>query len=341
MMSRAKAAAQGALGAKGSGASAAPAAERTLAGRAGELLLRYGMVFALVGIVIVAQVLYPGFLAPQNISNILSQNAPLGIIAVGMTFVMVAGGFDLSVGALYAAGATFYASLAVQDISLPVAAALTVLVGLVAGAVNGAVVTRLKVNPFVATLGTSSIFGGAAFLYSRSSPFVVQNSAFTELGRGYLAGVPYAVLILVGVFVVGGVALAKTVYGRSIYAIGGNNEASRLAGMRVDLLRASTYVLVGACSTVAGMIIGSRLGVGQADIGATMALDAIAVVVIGGTSLRGGEGAIWRTAIGLLILAVITNLLDSLAVDANVQLVVKGAIVIGAVALDALARSRR
>jgi len=135
--------------------------------------------------------------------------------------------------------------------------------------------------------------------------------------------------------------LAKTVYGRTLFAIGGNNEASRLAGLPTEWLRTSTYVVSGACASIAGMIIASRLAIGQADIGATMALDSIAIVVIGGTSLLGGEGAVWRTVIGMLIVAVLTNLLDSLAVDANYQLVIKGVIVIAAVALDARVRAAR
>jgi ribose transport system permease protein len=131
------------------------------------------------------------------------------------------------------------------------------------------------------------------------------------------------------------------VYGRSIYAIGGNDEAARLAGLRVDVLRGSTYVITGLCSAIGGMILASRLGVGQADMGANVALDSIAIVVIGGTSLLGGEGAMWRTAVGLLIIATLTNIFDSLAISNNYQLVVKGAIVIGAVALDIFARSRQ
>jgi ribose transport system permease protein len=142
------------------------------------------------------------------------------------------------------------------------------------------------------------------------------------------------------VFLVGGVILAKSVYGRSIFAIGGNNEAARLSGMRVDLLRASTYVLTAVCSGIGGMILASRLGVGQADMGGSIALDAIAIVVIGGTSLLGGEGAMWRTAVGLLTIATLTNVFDSLAISTNYQLVVKGCIVVGAVALDLFARSR-
>jgi ribose transport system permease protein len=303
--------------------------------------LQNGMVVVLIGLLFAAQVLYPGFLDVENLKNILLQNAPLGLIAVGMTFVMITGGFDLSVGALYGTGATVYASLAVKGWALPPAALVTVVLGLVAGAVNGLIVTRLRVNPFVTTLGTASIFGGATLLYSHSSPYAVSDSGFTSLGRGEALGVPYSVWMLLAVALVAGLVLARTVYGRSLYALGGNREAARLVGMRVDLLRVSAYVLVGGCSTLAGLLVASRLGVGQADIGATVSLDAIAVVVIGGTSLMGGEGAIWRTIVGLLILSVLTNLLDSLAVDSNVQSVVKGAIVIFAVAIDAYARTLR
>ena len=305
------------------------------------LVKRYGLLVVLALLVGVSQCLYPRFLDPQNIKNILSQNAPVGIIAVGMTLVMITGGFDLSVGSIYAAGATIYASLAVAGWSLPTAAAATVAVGVVAGLINGLIVTRLKVNPFVATLGTMTAYSGLALIYSNSSPFVVDDTTFTHLGRGSALGLPVSVWLLFAFLALGQFILSKTVYGRTLFAIGGNNEASRLAGLPTEWLRTSTYVLSGACSAVAGMIIASRLAIGQADIGATMALDAIAIVVIGGTSLLGGEGAIWRTAIGMLIVAVLTNLLDSLAVDANYQLVIKGVIVIAAVALDARVRAAR
>jgi len=305
------------------------------------LVKRYGLIVVLVLLVGVSQYLYPRFLDPQNIKNILSQNAPVGIIAVGMTFVMITGGFDLSVGSVYAAGATIYASLAVAGWSFPVAAAATIAMGLVAGLVNGLIVTRLNVNPFVATLGTMTAYSGLALIYSNSSPFVVADPGFTQLGRGASLGLPVSIWILFAFFAVGQFVLAKTVYGRTLFAIGGNNEASRLAGLPTEWLRTSTYVVSGACASLAGMIIASRLAIGQADIGATMALDAIAIVVIGGTSLLGGEGAVWRTVIGMLIVAVLTNLLDSLAVDANYQLVIKGVIVVAAVALDARVRATR
>lgn len=306
-----------------------------------DISLRYGLLIVLLMLIAVSQTLYPRFLDPQNIKNILSQNAPLGIVAVGMTLVMITRGFDLSVGATYAAGATVFASLASAGWPLWAAGAVTLVVGLLAGLINGTIITRVNVNPFVATLGTTSVFSGLALLYSNSSPFVVSDKAFSFLGRGSVLGLPVSIWVLGAVLVIGELVLRKTVYGRCLYAIGGNDEAARLAGLPTLLLRTTTYVICGVCAALGGMIIASRLSIGQADIGSSMALDAIAVVVIGGTSLMGGEGSVWRSAIGLLIVAVLTNLLDSLAVDSNYQLVIKGTIVVTAVALDALARSRR
>jgi ribose transport system permease protein len=297
------------------------------------------IIWLLIALVILCRILYPGFLARDNIFNILSQNVQVGLIALGMTFVMIAGGFDLSVGAIYAAGATVYAMEA-KVMALPLAALLALTVGLIAGTMNGLIVTRLRVNPFIATLGTTSIFGGAAYLFSHSAPVLVDRPDFTILGAGRWFGVPISLAMLVFAYAIGTLVLAKTVYGRSLYAVGGNPEAARLAGLRVDFLKTSTYALVGVLSALGGMIIASRLSIGQADIAGTMSLDAIAVVIIGGTSLFGGSGAVWRTAVGLLLLAVLTNLFDALALDSNFQSLIKGAIVIGAVALDAFSRRR-
>jgi ribose transport system permease protein len=299
------------------------------------------MVIVLVMLVAASQAIYPQFLDPMNVRNILSQNAPVGIVAVGMTLVMITQGFDLSVGSVYAGGATLFAGLTVAGWSLLPAAAATIAVGLLAGLCNGLIVTKLRVNPFVATLGTMSAFAGLALIYSKSQPIIVTDEAFTVLGRGYYFGLPISIWILLAFLIGGEAVLSKTVYGRQLYAIGGNDEAARLAGLRTELLRASTYVVCSGCSVIAGMIIASRLALGQADIVATMALDSIAVVVIGGTSLLGGEGAIWQTAIGLLIVSALKNILDSLAVDTNYQLLIKGIIVIVAVAIDAKVSARR
>lgn len=305
-----------------------------------DVVRRFGTVLLLVVLAGGAQAVYPGFLAWGNIQNILAQNSQVGIIAVGMTLVMIAGGFDLSVGAVYAGASVFFAELA-HTLPLPLAFAVVVVIGMAAGAVNGLLVTWGKVNPFVATLGTGSIYGGLAFLHSHSAPVLNDDPGFTWLGQSDLAGLPVSAWLMVVVFVVGGVVLSRTVYGRSLYAMGSNSEAARLAGLRVDLLRGSTYLVVGGCAAIGGCIAASRLSVGQADIGSSIALEAIAAVVIGGTSLLGGEGAVWRSAVGLLVIAFITNLCQSKGLDINVESVLTGVIIIGAVWLDASARSRR
>ena len=322
------------------GPAAAPARHTShIAARARVALMRYPMLWILGLVVLGATLAYDGFLTFANLENLLSQNAPIGIVAIGMTFVIISGGFDLSVGALFAGGAVVYGSL---DGRVPAALALVaaVAVGIAAGGVNGALITRIKVNPFIATLGTASVFAGAVALYAAPDGEFIASASFSALGSDEIAGLPIAVWVLALVAVVAGLVLARTVYGRSVYTVGGNLEAARLAGMRVDVLRASVYVLVGACATFAGAMLASRVGVGQADIGATIALDAIAIVIIGGTSLFGGEGAIWRTVVGLLILATINNLFDSLTVDSDVQAVIKGGILIAAVGLDVFIRAR-
>lgn len=308
----------------------------------GSFATKYAMLGVLVVLIIVASILYPGFVNPANIGNILTQNAAVGLIAIGMTFVIISGGFDLSVGATYALGATLFAGLTIQTGSVVVAGIGALLAGVIVGLVNGTIISRLGVNPFVATLGTSSVISGIAYIYSNSSPFIVNGvPAFQDLALTTIAGVQLPIWILVIGFVVAAVVLAKSTFGRNIYAVGGNYEAAWLTGLRVKGLNASVYVLTGGLAALAGMMDASRLGVGQADVGANIALDAIAIVVVGGTSLLGGEGALWRSAVGLLILSTLTNVFYSLNVSQHWQLIAKGAIVVAAVAVDAVIRSKK
>jgi ribose transport system permease protein len=304
-----------------------------------DIMVRYGIVVVLAILSVVAVILYPRFFSIQNIFNILSQNAPIGIIAVGMTFVMIAGGFDLSVGSIVGLGATFFASFALRS-GLLVAALVAILAGLTVGSINGIVINRLRVNPFIATLGAASVINGLMLIYSNTQPYVVSDPAFQAVGAGKTGPIPTSILVLAFVFLVGGFALSWTKYGRRIYAIGGNAEASHLSGIRVEFIRSTTYALSGVLAALAGILIASRLGVGQANMGATMTLDAIAIVVVGGNSLMGGEGAMWRTLVGLLVLATLTNIFYSVDVDPNWQLVAKGLIIVAAVALDSLAPKR-
>ena len=303
---------------------------------------KYTMVGVLIVLLSVATVLYPRVLSPANLGNILSQNAAVGIIAVGMTLVIMTGGFDLSVGAVYALGSVLFAGITVQTGSIFLAGVVALFVGLLLGAVNGVLVSVAKINPFVATLGTASIISGIAYIYSNSSPFIVDNAPdFQNLALTTILGIKLPIWILIAVFVVGSILLSKTTYGRNISALGGNYEAAWLSGIKVRSLTTSVYIITGGLAAFAGMMDSSRLGVGQADVGAAIALDAIAIVVVGGTSLRGGEGAVWRSAVGLLILATLTNVFYSMNVTQNWQLIAKGTIVVVAVAVDAIIRARK
>jgi ribose transport system permease protein len=296
----------------------------------------YGIVILLVGLIILGRGVYSGFFSGSNLSSIVSESAPLGIVAIGMTFVIIAGGFDLSVGAIYAIGATIFAAMG-NTHSWLLSGLAAVATGLVLGLINGVAVTVLRVNPFIATLGTSSIYGGAVLLISNNKAYVLNR--FSALGSDNWGAIPISVVVLVILFAIGWAVLQMTVFGRSVYAVGGNYEAARLAGLRVALIRTTTYVLSGGLAAFAGVMEASRLASGQGNIGATTALNAIAVVVIGGTALLGGEGAMWRTGIGLLIIGILTNVFFSLALSANWQTVVTGIILILAVAFDVLVRT--
>jgi ribose transport system permease protein len=309
--------------------------------RGSNLFARFSMVGVLVVLVVLATILYPGFLSPNNVSDLLVQNTGVGIIALGMTFVIISGGFDLSVGSIYAMGATVSAGVALSTGSPALGVLAAVVAGALCGVLNGALVAVLNINPFVATLGTASIISGVAYIYSKSAPFIVSDPNFKVLATSRTAGVPTPIVILLVTFLVGGALLAMTRYGRNVYAVGGNREASRLSGLPLSRLTASVYVMTGLLAAFAGTIDASRLGVGQADVGANTALDAIAIVIVGGTSLRGGEGAVWRSVVGLGIFATLTNLFYSLNLSQNWQLLAKGTIVLIAVALDSWSRRRR
>lgn len=307
--------------------------------RAADLLPKYGILGILILLVIVAQLLYPRFLTIQNLADILSQNAAVGIVAIAMTFVIISGGFDLSVGSIYALAGTVFAGMTLSaSVGLGFGAAL--LVGLVLGFANGVLVAYFNVNPFIATLGTGSVILGLAYLYSNSSPFIVRDAAFKMLGAGQFAGIRIPIVALIVVAAVAWILLAFTPYGRNVQAVGSNAEASRLSGLPVPWIKISVYMISGAAAAFAGTIDASRLSVGQADVGSSIALDAIAIVVVGGTSLRGGEGAIWRTLVGLLIFASLTNVFYSLNLSQNWQLIAKGLIVVIAVTVDARLRRR-
>jgi ribose/xylose/arabinose/galactoside ABC-type transport system permease subunit len=285
-------------------------------------------------LVIIATVANEHFWTTANIRNILTQNAPLALVAFGMTAVLICGVFDLSVGAIVAAGAVTFA-LSAEHVILPVAALLAILVGAAAGAINGYVVAGLKVNAFIGTIATGAIFTGLVFIGSGSSPVQLTADGYSTIGLGRIGPVPWALVVVIAVYLLLAGLLNRTVIGRYVFATGGNSKAARLNGVPVGLITAGSFVVGGALSALAGVITASQLGLGQPTLGANTALDAFAIVVIGGTSVFGGRGAMWRTIVGLLIIALMTNILNSLAWDSTTQSLTKGIVLLLAVALEA------
>ncbi|MBU8877515.1 ABC transporter permease [Bacillus sp. FJAT-29790] len=303
------------------------------------LFLEYGTVVAFIIIIVAATILYPRFLVPENLLNIYSQLSIIGVMSIGMTFVLITGGLDMSVGGIYAASAVLVASLA-DSLPLVIVMVITILFGFTLGLLNGIVVTKFNVPAFIATLGSGSIFTGMALLYSKSQPFYVEKTSFQWIGSGYVSVIPVSVILLFLAYIIAGVILTFTTFGRSLFSIGGNKEASRLSGLRVNGITTSVYGISGICAAISGIIIASRLGQGQANIGETIVLDVIAAVVIGGTSLYGGQGAIWRTFIGGSTLIILSNVFDSMAMSPYWQSIFKGIIIIGAVMFDFYTRSK-
>jgi ribose transport system permease protein len=292
-------------------------------------LSEYGVVLALVVLVIIVASLQPAFLSLGNISNVLAQWAPVAIMGIGMTYVVLTGGFDLSMAATYALAAVVAATLG-QTLPPIVAFMGAIVVAGVVGLLNGVIVTLLRVNPFIATLGSSLIITGVALLLTGNRPIQVDFEPFTELGRGSYIGVPLSALLMIALFFIGGLILAFTKYGHNIYAVGGNREAARLSGIRSDRVVASAYLVAGVCAGIAGTITASRLSSAQAGLSGQLVFDVLTVVIVGGTTLAGGKGSMWRTAVGVAILATLQNGFNLLDIDAYYQNIIKGVIIIAA-----------
>ncbi|MFB8387672.1 ABC transporter permease [Microbacterium sp. NPDC055910] len=283
----------------------------------------------------------PVFLSPINMSNLLDQWATVGIIACAGTFVLISRMFDLSVGATFALSGVIAATVtnATESVGFGFIAGLAT--GVLVGLVNGIAVAFININPFIATLATSLMLGGVAVAVSGGVLVSVSVPGFTALGQGMLLGLTLPGIALIAVFLIAWFVLSRTVYGRRVYAVGGGPEAARLSGIHVRLVHTSVFVLSGLAASIAGVLAASKIGAGQADVGASIPLMVIAVVVVGGTSIFGGEGAMWRTAFGLILYAMIGNGFALLNVNTTIQQIVQGAILLIAVGLDAWSRSRR
>jgi ribose transport system permease protein len=297
------------------------------------LISIYGIIATLVILLAVVTIGNPAFLSAQNIFNMSSQWAPAGIMAVGMTFVILTGGFDLSLASGYSLCAVIAAYVG-QTHSPSVSFAAAIAAGLAFGVVNGVLVAVVRINPFITTVGTGFIITGVALVMTKNAAFLVDGTEFGVLGAGRFMGVPYSGMLLVVFFLVFGLILARTIYGEAIYAVGGNYEASRLSGMRVRAVVASSYVVLGGCVGLAGSITASQLSSAQANLDPGIIFDVLTIVVVGGTSLSGGTGAMWRTAVGLGIIATISNGFVLLDISPYYQSIIKGSIIVAALALD-------
>jgi ribose transport system permease protein len=302
----------------------------------------YGIVVAFVAVFLALSLASSAFLTVDNLKNLAYQAAPIGIMACGGTLVFIAGGFDLSVGAIAAIAGIIAAKLC-EEAGMPVAPAMliAVLAGLAAGIFNGLIVTLAKVNAFIATLASGTMLRGLGLAITAGTVISVTDAGFSTLGLGEFVGFQYAVWVWLGFALVCGFLLWRTALGRQIYAVGGNAEAARLAGLRVGLVRATTFAISGLSGGIAGILLASQVSSAQADSNTGIEFDVITAIVLGGTSLLGGAGAIWRSVLGAFFLVMIGNGFNLLNVEPVYQQVFKGAILLIAVSVDAWARRRR
>ena len=296
----------------------------------------YGIIAVLLLLILIFSLLSDRFLMLDNIMNILRQVSIVDIISVGMTFVMITGGIDLSCGSVVGASAVG-ASLLMTKVEMhPVPACLIMMVfGMVLGLLNAFFITQFKVPPFIATLGMMTSVRGIAYIITGGLPVYGFNRAFTVLGQGYFFEViPIPVVVMFVVFAFGIVFLGKTRIGRHIYGVGGNEEAARLSGVNVRKIKFIVYGLAGFMSALAGVVLLARVNSGQPNAGESYEMDVITSVVLGGVSMSGGQGRLALVIVGTLIMGILTNGMTMLTINEYVQRLIKGLVLIFAVALD-------
>jgi len=299
-----------------------------------------GTLLGLVALCLILWALTPYFLTLSNLLNIVEQSSVIAIMATGMTFVIITAGIDLSVGSVLALAGVVMASLLQTNLPLPGALFASLGTGFLCGMLNGFLITRGKLPPFIATLGMMSVARGAALLVTQGRPISGFPKAFRKLASGEIVQVPVPVIIMLIVYIATHILLAKTRFGRHVYAIGGNEEAAILSGVDVKKLKTLVYGLCGMLSGLGATILTARLNSAQPIAGIMYELDAIAATVIGGTSLMGGEGAVFGTLMGALIMGVLRNGLNLLDVSAFIQQIVIGSVIILAVLIDMALKNR-
>lgn len=293
------------------------------------------VLIAYIGLFVIFSFIAPYFLNANNILNIFLYSAVIGICATGMTMVIISGGLDISVGAIIALTGMVAGLVIAAGGNVGLAIFLALLTGAGCGALNGFLITKLKIVPIIATLATMSIFRGTAMLTTNGQSQQVAEESFKWIGRGYLFGaIPYCVIILIAIFILIGYVLKSTPFGRKLYSIGGNSEASRLAGINVKGIRFIIYVICGLLAGLSGIITASQTGTAIPSAGTGLEMDVIGAVVLGGVSMNGGKGSIVGTFLGVLILATLSNGLTLMNVMSFWQTIAKGVVLVIAVMLD-------
>ena len=300
-----------------------------------QFVVKYNTVLIFLIMLMVSAIVSDVFFTASNLFNLIRQVTPVGIISMGMLLVILTGGIDLSVGSVVAMSGVLCA-LFTQTMPLPLAISAALLSGLLVGSLSGYLVSIHKMAPFIATLALMSIVRGIGFISSKGAPILVAEDAkaLTDFGSGSTLGIPNPALILFLVFTITSVFIKYNVFGRIVIAIGSNEEAVRLSGIKVSAYKFSVYAITSTLSAVAGIIITARTAVGSPVMGVGMELDVIATVVIGGASLNGGKGSAINTLLGVLILGMIGNIMNLMIIPSYLQQIIKGLIIIAAVLMQ-------
>ncbi|MBC2602287.1 ABC transporter permease [Puniceicoccus vermicola] len=324
-------------------------------------LRKYGIVFAFFALCIIIAIIGEicvkngtwmsnYFLTKENSIIVLRQVSINGILAIGMTYVILIAGVDLSVGSVLALAGivaarfvTRSSDLVIGDMSHPILYPVLVVIGVgaICGFINGFIIARFRLQAFIVTMGMLSAARGLTLLTTGGNPVSSLDSTFREIGNGRIFSIPIPVIIFIGIFIVAWILLNKTVFGRYVYAVGGNEKSAQTSGINVQRIKVIVYTLCGVLSGIAGLILTARTGSAQTSAGASYELDAIAAVVIGGTSMLGGIGTLMGTLFGVLIIGVMNNGLDLLGVQSYYQQIIKGALIVAAVLLDPSRKQNR
>ncbi|PRX28892.1 ribose ABC transporter membrane protein [Orenia metallireducens] len=305
-----------------------------------KLAAKFKSAIGLIGLIIVMSFLSEYFLTVHNLMNITRQVSINAVLAIGMTFVILTGGIDLSVGSVLALSSVITAGLMSSGMNIALVLIIGIGVGTLLGLLNGLLVAKGRMQSFIVTLGMMTIARGLTLIYSDGRPISGFDKSFRFLGAGHVLGIPVPVIIMFALLAVSYVILKKTPFGRYVYAIGGNEKATELSGINTDKIKIGVYAISGFLASISGIILASRLNSAQPIAGTGYELDAIAAVVLGGTSLAGGQGGIVGTIIGALIIGILNNGLNLLNVSSFYQLVAKGAVILIAIFLDTRSQKR-